>query len=493
MQTIEVTVPICIYGVSLKAIKLEKCLRNAGFNDIFFLDRNPSNVPFNVEVMKPEEYDRKAFETTVVIIMVMNVYSHGNIAKQLHEMGFRYVLYKSNIYHKDVNGDIFDVFNDCLYFDNGHEKIQKILGRLIEPVDHATENELSPVILQTDEEIVSYVPAEILYSMSQKDYEDIHPNKVWMKIPYDRCSLYYLICGELFQSFENGVDLDYWDVYNKLNQDRMFFQKENFDKEYKRHLRQRYEVYVYMSEMFNRNYSFFSQNPVMVCWNSDLKIFNIIDGNNRTAFLLAKGVYFIPCRMNIKDYQSWMNNETVKKFLVTCKNWKEKMRYPVSNPCFCMYDTGNGLYARKYLHVILRKLFKIDFEISGCRMLDAMSDNGFFAYCFAKSGAESCWIKEESAECDYYRGVWSMVYAENVEELSGVEVRNSEYDLALVSADKIINLEMDEIKANIMIIEFREDKELSNIISMWKSGNYEIISGLMKDGEVRKLALFREG
>ncbi len=493
MQTIEIKLPICIYGVSLKAIKLEKCLRNAGFDRITFLDRNPQNVAFRVEAMEPEKYLEEFAPEAIVIIMVMNVYSHEDIARSLYTLGYRYILYKSNLYHQDANGELFDVFNDCLYFENGHIQIEKLIGKEMYPVENIREKNLflSTLHTQNDDRVIAYVPAEILYSMSKEDYEDIHPEKEWLKIPYDRCSLYYLICGELFQSFENGVDFDYWPVYDRLNRDRMFFSEECFEEEYKRHLKQRYEVYVHMSEMFFKNYDFFVRNPVMVRWNNKQKVFNIIDGNNRTAFLLAKGVYFIPCRMNILDYQTWMNDNEVRRFLSTHKDWKSNMKFPVSNPNFCMYDTGNGLYARKFLHIVLRNLLKLDFEIAGCRMLDAMSDNGFFAYCFLKSGAESYWLKEECEQPNYCTDVCALMEAEAVEEVSWNEAEQVAYNLVILSADKMTD--MGKLRSDIVIVEADEDKQPADLAKELGIENYKVIDGLILNGEIKRIILFRKG
>ena len=148
----------------------------------------------------------------------------------------------------------------------------------------------------------------------------------------------------------------------------------------------------------------------------------------------------------------------------------------------------------KCFHKILRYLFKYDFEILRSTILDAMSDNGFFAYCFYKGGAQSYWLKEDDRQDDYFPDVCSIVQSEDIKEISNKELENVAYDLVIISTDrlrKILNMN-EKIYSHKIIMESDESEELSNIAKSLGMDTYEILDGLIINGQVKKIVLFQE-
>ena len=122
----------------------------------------------------------------------------------------------------------------------------------------------------------------------------------------------YFYTGQLYEVFAQGkVNGKEWN--NIIHDAKEHFCSCNvfdikiLDKQFRRYINQKFELYQSMSEQLFHTPEFFYNNPVRVKWNNaeGKNYFNIIDGNNRVAFLLAKGIYDIPCRMSKEDYNKW--------------------------------------------------------------------------------------------------------------------------------------------------------------------------------------------
>lgn len=159
----------------------------------------------------------------------------------------------------------------------------------------------------------AYIPVELLFGVTRECLENslLVKDKHILDVIPEQSLLYYTSPKKMLQFFMGETDENIWnrckDLWFTCRNAQSFtslIDEGYSEADQNRNLDDRYEIFLKMDQIFCENPMFFVENPISVVWNKK-GWFNIQDGNNRAAFLLAKMVYSIPAQMKKDDYNLW--------------------------------------------------------------------------------------------------------------------------------------------------------------------------------------------
>lgn len=384
--TITKTTPIILYGGGFKAHEMLLYLRKNIFNVLCILDEKPDDPAFTTDLpmYSPTAYELslQTKKESIVIITINDVFEHKKIVDKLSTYGFKYFLYKNPE-------------NECLkemntFFDNFYN-YKKLLGVTI-PEYKKENNRISKKIIleKTEECVTALVPIELLFAMPSENIENLPTGKSEYVSKMGKSIIYFLYCYHLIEAFEIGIEAKIWEPY--INSYYKFsvsgmknsedVRKENFRK----YVVRRFKIFEKMNELYCTQPNFFHNNPIIVKWNK-AGYFNIYDGQNRTAFLMVKGVKYIACKMSNECFRLWENQCALKELLHYLKDNKVVMDFPILNPYFLLNEDLNFKY-NKILIDYFRYFSQEEIEICNNRILCYRSEVGYYAQQFTRMGGD---------------------------------------------------------------------------------------------------------
>lgn len=243
-----------------------------------------------------DEYNRN---DVCIIVTVKDVFEHEKIKNQLMGIGMKLILYKP-LAVLDGKGNDIEKRIDSLYDLLINETYD--INAEIPPAPAADKNQINLIINSNNDAITAYVPINLIYT----NY-DAKKEKTWGNIPI----MALLPHVELFRYFGGCTDCSFERYLNFCIDNAKREKIETTDAWKQNVLRNRRNVYDQMSYYWTLDRDFFIRNAPEVRWNEEMKYFNLTGGKHRAAYMVARGEKLIPCRMNTKDYQKFVQENIV--------------------------------------------------------------------------------------------------------------------------------------------------------------------------------------
>lgn len=327
---------VWIYGYGTRGRSIAKQFELEGIKICGFLDRNPAqnrqeqNV---VQICKPEEITPSA--DIVLVCSLTDVFAHAEIADRMSKLGFTYIVYKS--FRNNPAGKAIDALYNRLTFTLGHMPFKGMVVPAYADVMASKERSYADGdgIVRTD------IPVELLFGLTRSFLEDsfLWKDQELLDVVPEKSLLYYTPPQKMMQYFAGEIDEESWEQSKRLwaacrnAQSYISPLAGRFsEEEQEANLENRYRIFQKMDQLSCENPSFFRENPISVVWN-ERGWFHIQDGNNRAAFLLAKGLYRIPAQMTKADYAAWLSGkEAAEEVQMVLARSKAGFRAPVLCP-----------------------------------------------------------------------------------------------------------------------------------------------------------------
>ena len=496
---------VYVYGAGLKGKLLLKALKQMECNVCGYLDRQAGKMAD--DVILPEEVVQEKRKHCIVVCSVANVFDHVRIAENLFTLGYEYIVYK------DFSGknDLFDMLWDYIENEKGYdiEEIKRILYKSrIKKYGTVNsgkyEKKEYKVVACKKGYIDVEVPVILLHTMSKERYYQVHKRQDWARVPYDKNVYYYLYCGELYQLFEKGGTEKEWkefiECYKRYFSNADVFSVKDLESNFVRHIEQRYEIYKKMNWLFLNQRSFFEENPILLLWNNEKHIFNVMDGNNRLAFLMVKGVQKVTCRMQKTDYLKWKNEDVYREL---CSNQKSDL---IEAQAYLLYPSLSGqdnMEYGGYQMVKIQKLMKFLGEkrfLEESKRILLLSEDIVLANCFDKMGIKLHVLAGQRIDSVKYEMLMKLFYMNSTMLVEQVREQDADYDMIYVEIKS--ELEPDEEQkicelckkcSNLMILEGKQKlinqlkKKVAgqqyiaqSIFTYWSAGQLQEIQALKK-------------
>lgn len=424
---------LIVYGAGLKGEMFIEIAAEIGLQVIAYLDRKAMYMQDrrDIPIYEPAtpQISMEKRQKAVVIISVNDIFSHEEIANMLVKQGFSYILYKPNMLkalsEKELKiSDIFDAF----YLD------RKLLGAEIPSYIEKKENKICPdIVRESKEHFMIYEPAEILFTNSKaaflRKFQGINE-----QINQTSNILSYLYCGELFKGYEDGMNLEEWQRFIEIYQEGSFsyLNGEHQREAFRRHMQSRYKIYQTMIKAFQINPLFFEQSPVIIEQN-DYGRLVIKDGANRTAFLLAKGMFWIPCRVEKNLYKELYHEEAMHDLLNYLKdNAIKELPLPIAHSSFQRYSFHYDIYAQKVLYAICQYLEKKELRIEHKMVLDCNALNGYYAQFWDRMDNKVVAIEDDPILIKVFEMVNTLLRCKNIKIIPTVEQTTEKFQIVFL-------------------------------------------------------------
>ncbi len=463
---------IIIYGAAEAGRLYADLLSKMGYSIVAFLDRNAESLKNigEIPVYLPET-DRIITQdkaNAIVIITVLNAYAHDLIARKLYKCGYENILFKHNILGEknEATRELNKIY-DGMYLKGDFLDVELPVYKSL-----SQENKKSPVLEKDNCFTVAYIPAEVLFTGGKYYYEnDIDTSNLPRKLQrnLNQNVLYFAKPYALFKAMDQNINDEDW--YDFLDAYRMTREYEsgsnNIDQnEWNRHFNDRYKVYQIMENSLMINPSYFIENPISVTLGKNKKL-EILDGVNRTGFLLTKKIYKFPCRLNNEEWEAYYNKEQVEKVAEYVERCGEDIvYYPIPHSAFIYYLAKEDVLAQNIAVAVNQYLVQRNILMQGVKVLDIGSKNGYFAQLYALMGAEVTAFEANQMQLELFNLENQLLRIEEIEIKNNLNecISEDNYDIILIHHDvydeenQIINELLKNFKG-ISFIETVEEKE----------------------------------
>lgn len=340
---------IWIYGFGIRGQEIEKRLGQETIKICGFVDQKPEQYADIKEVQILSPYDVLPTVDTIVICAVSNVFEHEKIAEQLSEYGFRYIVFKS-FKQNNASRMLNRLYDDLT-------SLTAMPAVLEREIPCYQETCVTEAVLETSDGTVCVnVPVELLFGLTRELLERslVNKDKFLLENIPEKSILYYTLPKKMMAFFAGQINEKEWErsrnIWFECRNAQTFASPAtgNFNEENQnQNIKSRYAIFQRMQKMLSENPMFFRENPIWVLWNPK-GFFHIQDGNNRAAFLLAKGIYYLPCRMTEQDFESWRGrDEKVKNVDNVLHSFKMSVRSPIVHPMFDRVSCELDFYSHK--------------------------------------------------------------------------------------------------------------------------------------------------
>lgn len=287
---------------------------------------------------------------TAVLIAVKNVFEHENIARMLIRKGFCNLLYRP---YAVVQGGgtqeerLLNRVYDCFMNKNMEFVLSSAIPRTEALSGYRCRD--ASLVREDAEDRIVYVPTECVYTDDKKV-----PNRFnWMDLPVialrPHVDFFRWLDGQAGYSYEYYMDYCTESVKHNGEFEITDRWKANV-------LKNRADVYNHMNQALERDTDFFLRQAPRAIWNSD-GYFNLVSGKHRAAYLTAKGKQYIPLRISVRDYDSWINRPVLER---VAKGFGNAQIYesagPIEHPYFYDLPCDNRIFWHTFLVSFIQEL-----------------------------------------------------------------------------------------------------------------------------------------
>lgn len=464
---------IWIYGYGGRGRTIKRRLEKEGMEVYGYIDQKPEQYEEDrksIRILKPQEVH--PVPNAVVICSVTNVFSHETIAELLAKQGFSYIIYKS--FRKTMGARRLGIlYDDLTSIFEGIAVGQQVIPQ------YSFESE-SKIKLSNNEEntICVNIPVELLFGSTREllDQSLLDKNEYILRMIPEQSILYYTSPQKMMQYFMWETDENVWNRCKELwyacrnAQSFSSSSAGSYDIDsQEKNLEDRYSIFQKMEQLFCENPAFFCENPISVIWNRKGG-FNIQDGNNRAAFLLAKGFYYIPSRMSLDDYKAWMDVEEIKQQLKSAlNNIKIELRSPVLHPLFMDISCQLKFYSHRKAAVLSDWLWRMQLNPKDMEICEYYCSNDLCGSHLSRMGGKLT-ICDVEEQMNLHKILDHLYYLDSVYYCK--RVKNSSFTMLISNQeDALKRLVENRILAEWYILEYvgKSDTEIEEKISRYLS------------------------
>lgn len=359
--------------------RLAKQLSEQGYIITNFLDvRAREIVSLNgINVISLEEaqlLDDKS--NYVVFVAVKNVFQHTEIVVKLRNIGFNYVVFKPLTILQNCNvSDELRIINsvyETVVEDEGYfkGKIPTCDGvNLVEMKDWG-------VIKELDNNIIAYVPVELLFTNINPDNEE------WSEKNF----LATYVALDMYRGINSRNSYNSTKLVNEYISKIALTGAKKMglvvgEKWRQSVLAGRKDVYWHMKRKMSLQPDFFVDNCPYVTYKENRFIL-MSSGKNRISFLIEEGYLYIPVEMSRKDYISYLNINKAKEIFTLIERKQCEIFTAIPHPFFYYMDSRAPGYVLGWLKKIGKIISRMDYflteknDFQNIKIIDALDDQG---------------------------------------------------------------------------------------------------------------------
>lgn len=348
-----------IYGAGGNGYRVIDILRKHGLDVVAVIDKRAEQIQLieNVPVYTLTDIKSKIVTTkkTVVIITIKNVFAHVGIVRNLIQLGFENVIYKT-----------YGVLQGAR--DIEWNSIDEVYENLVEKkqwLDTFTENIIASsrlnhlfffrdnlCIEKCGEKVLCYLPIELLKNYDRQDAYGLLP----MMGYYPLIDFYQYLLGNsigiTYEEIKQNLCIYAMDWIVRTNQELSDLLVESM-------VKSRADIFFEMQKSAELDKEFFNRNAPSVrkCENGTFYLES--SGRNRVSFLIAKGCRYIPVIMCENDYVEWQNEDNFFKIrnYMEHEGISEFFTY-IPSPYMAGFSAQAPDYMNKFCSSIVRKIVR---------------------------------------------------------------------------------------------------------------------------------------
>lgn len=369
---------VLIFGTGKFAERF--CIENSNLNIIGFLDNDMEKVGKiyrNKTIYSVDEIKDLKWEYIIICSSYWK-----EILKQLILMNInnkKIIIASQDDFYREL--DKWREINDTIL--NNH--ISK--GKLNNPVFYNYD----------DMSVTTKIPMELIFT---EDLEVVGKTYIYEFLNKEQKQLYLKYKGislarstphiELFKFYKgDNIELP----YTYLNWYRIATAQNNLTDE--EILVKRHKEYVFMKQELDNKSDYFEKNPAKAVWNPKRACFNLSDGHHRAAFLYTQGEKYIQVKINIEDFNSWLNKDVLLQYGNRINQYMEdintdnnlvKIYTPILHPSNLMHKVERDTVFPERYRLIMEHLQER--ELNGAKIIDIGCAHGFYCRLFEREGAE---------------------------------------------------------------------------------------------------------
>lgn len=376
---------IVLYGVNHYSEKLYGSLTDAGYTVAAYFDQRYAELegkyPVPVYSLKNHPFTNRDKTNFCVVIMLQNAMQHESIAMEFLRQGFHKILFvpMESMLRETTALALRYQYNILL--SGQFQLLQEIPFFEENALQSETDAAFSTIRDEKNFRII-WCPAELVYT---------NPPRVCNKpatLRYANVPLYsYLPYVSLFEYLqgEGGEKQQYLNEYgvnscaytNSLTDAKVLLQR-----------RELLEIY---KNALNKGMDFFISSAPPAEWNEEFKVFNLLEGQHRSLFLVMQEFRYIPIRISQSDYKKWeyrCEDANLQNYLK-----KHADRFPVLHPQYHKISetaNRNDLLQLKSIQKYLSSRQNSCRELlEGKTVLDLSGTYGYYARNALRMRAES--------------------------------------------------------------------------------------------------------
>ena len=491
-MTLNKRAKVWIYGYGQRGRNFEKRMYKEGIEICGFLDRAPERYqPGRIQIRRPD--DVKPSSDMVVICSISNVFLHEEIASQLAKLGFEYIVYKS--FRMNPAGKAVSAL---------YNRLTSVLGDIpFTGLDVPAYADIAKPVEESsaarDGIVYTDIAAELLFGLTRELLADsfLWKDKELLERIPEKSLLFYTPPQKMMKYFAGEIDEEAWQESRRLWEmcrDAQSFSnplKERYsEKEQTDNLEDRYRIFEKMNQIFCENPSFFRENPISVVWN-ERGWFHIQDGNNRAAFLLMKGMYWIPAQMTVSDYAAWLRGEGAAAEVKTVLSQSEAgLRSPILYPQLKNIETALGYYSHRKVAALCDWLWKRHLEPKNSTVCEFYCSNDLCGSHMARMGSHLTVVDTEE-QVTLHKALDKLYRLDTVHY--GVEKPHS-FHIILSNRETALGELMESgLQADWYILEFvdKNDEEIEAIAGGYSLEKTEYLIRQLVGAKIYKTAVLK--
>lgn len=489
---------LLIYGAVANGQKLCNIFVNEGYTVIGFIDKRAHEIKQTLGLPVWTVENIPISEEVVVIITIKNVFEHCKIVKELTIKGIYNIIYcpqsLQNIISNNVEYEkIKSIYNKIINLKDIDNSIEiKDIGLIPKTYDIKLYKFKDYAIIDDniDNMLIVNLPIEMIYTAQKKNgfcYNWAEKNI--LTLPH--ISLFEYFDGK--NSTYKDQYMDFCIYTAELNNITITESwKENI-------LNSRNIVYSEMCKSLELNSDFFIKNAQIAIWNNEYGYFNLNGGRHRASFFCEKNYEFMPLKVNMMDYDSYLNYrklDDVINFIID--NNINEVYSPVSHPYFYRFPCKKKRYMNLIIKPITRfisnnmlnEFKKLDFH--NLTFLHIGDDEGAIKRHFSKMGCNTIGY----GKCTDFESLLNdLFYSRNIDYVSFGDLKT--YDFVYINEehkileDKLINYILNNTNKYIFIEFNRYDYNCikQRMLSLNKNYRYLMLNQFYFDNHSRELGV----
>lgn len=413
--------------------------------------------------------ERLPVKDVIVIVAVKNVFEHSRIAAELIKAGFCNILYKPYAILQGKGAVKEQLINQ--WYENMMS--EEFVNQSVEipctcSVVTSVVSEGDYILEETDDSVMVSIPLCCIFENKGVGQQE-------------RNALYFFPHIQFFKYLQGDTkaDISYYIDYCKraAREIGTFELTEQWQTNV---IRNRVEICNEMNNAFFLKRDFFLSGAPKVMWNRS-GYFNLNSGKHRTAFMVSKGMQFMPVRMSKTDMRIWMNIDIAKIVVNQIKSENVfEIPAPIEHPWFYEYTCTSALFfyklTFKLAEMISRSYYQspIDNYVADKKIYIQVHDWGYLGRILRRSGAMV--YEEITKNAEWKELLDDLFYLKDKKQMSPQDL----YDIKILEVpnkDTIFDGQEKRADHSFYII---PEKEISSTVLQEKV----VLCGFMKNEKV---------